>query len=229
MDDITPDEAAGELMELIVKNQIKRHPKLIIHDFPIHELPDDVFRLHWLKRLIVGHMRPKLLHDARALKEYFSERLTLTPHGLADPDGSVSDMIAYVEHVQTRPQYGLTTLSEQIGQLTELEELDLSDQFLTHLPDALCSLPNLKRLVLRGNRITHLPAAFTQLVSLQRLDLRGNPIAQWPDGFYDMPVHTYNRAVVEAARLRKQAAIARRDFEAAAQARADETGWGFAF
>lgn len=227
MDFLTPQDAPGQLLERIVRNQVNRDPELLIFDFPINQLPDVVYSLHWLKRLVVWTEMPLPDKFARDMHEFAATRLELTPDGLVDADEQMADMLEHHHYLTTRQPVTLTHLSEQIGELDQLEELDLSDQSLTILPDAICELPNLKRLILRNNRLTTLPAAFGKLTTLQRLDLRGNPIQQWPTGFFQLPVHTVWREQIEQARTRKEDALVLKDYKAAAQARKEEMQWGF--
>jgi len=52
----------------------------------------------------------------------------------------------------------LTELPESLGQLAQLQELELSDNHLTTLPESLEQLTQLQSLSLAKNRLTTLPA-----------------------------------------------------------------------
>uniref|UniRef100_A0A3P8W344 Leucine-rich repeat-containing protein 59 n=1 Tax=Cynoglossus semilaevis TaxID=244447 RepID=A0A3P8W344_CYNSE len=60
--------------------------------------------------------------------------------------------------------------------LTHLIRVDLSKNQLTSLPDDLGNLSNLQHLDLYNNKLTSLPVSFSQLRSLKWLDLKDNPL-----------------------------------------------------
>src|SRR6266576_1793114 len=62
----------------------------------------------------------------------------------------------------------LTELPESLGQLTQLQKLDVSGNRLTALPESLCQLTQLHRLSLDGNQLTALPDSLCQLTQLHR-------------------------------------------------------------
>jgi Leucine-rich repeat (LRR) protein len=66
------------------------------------------------------------------------------------------------------------SLPSEVGQLTNLTELDLDYNELTSLPPEIGQLINLTELDLRGNELTSLPLEITQLTQLKRLDLKHN-------------------------------------------------------
>lgn len=61
------------------------------------------------------------------------------------------------------------------------DRLDLSDSQITSLPEELFELTNLTELSLSGNRLTHLPSEIGNLVNLKRLQLAGNCLETLPD------------------------------------------------
>ncbi|MCZ6595226.1 MAG: protein kinase [Bacteroidetes bacterium] len=70
----------------------------------------------------------------------------------------------------------LTELSAEILGLTKLQELDLSHNDLVSLPDNIGSFANLHILNLRWNQLTQLPTEFSILINLTELDLSHNNI-----------------------------------------------------
>ena len=74
----------------------------------------------------------------------------------------------------------LTSAPAEIGQLTLLEQLDLGDNQLTSVPAEIGQLTSLKMLDLSDNQLTSLPAEIGQLASLQNFDLSGNQLTSVP-------------------------------------------------
>ena len=74
----------------------------------------------------------------------------------------------------------LTDLPWEIGQFTNLRELDLSYNQLTSLPSEIGQLVNLKELNLYENKLDDLPPEIGRLVSLKVLNIHGNQLSTLP-------------------------------------------------
>ena len=75
----------------------------------------------------------------------------------------------------------LTALSDSLGQLTQLQSLNLSDNQLTTLPESLGGLTQLQSLNLSSNQLTTLPDSLGQLAQLQTLNLSSNQLTALPE------------------------------------------------
>jgi internalin A len=75
---------------------------------------------------------------------------------------------------------GLTELPSEIGQLSNLQSLYLTDNQLTSLPPEIGELSSLQELSLFDNQLTSLPAAIGQLTNLQELLLNDNQLRHLP-------------------------------------------------
>ena len=69
----------------------------------------------------------------------------------------------------------MTNVPAELGQLSELEQLDLSNNQLSDLPAEVGQLFNLSALDLSNNQLTSLPSELLLLPELD-LDLNGNPL-----------------------------------------------------
>jgi Leucine-rich repeat (LRR) protein len=72
----------------------------------------------------------------------------------------------------------LSMLPPEIGQLTGLHTLDLSDNKLRMLPPEIGQLTNLEVLKLARNQLRVLPPEAGQLTNLRELNLDGNPLEE---------------------------------------------------
>ncbi len=77
-------------------------------------------------------------------------------------------------------QFNITSLPPEIGNLTNLEKLNLWDNFLTSLPQEIGNLTNLRVLFLYRNYITSLPSNMGNLNNLRFLGLGGNSLTSLP-------------------------------------------------
>ncbi|MBC1218401.1 leucine-rich repeat domain-containing protein [Nostoc sp. UCD121] len=77
----------------------------------------------------------------------------------------------------------LTTLPEEIGQLTNLQILDLKRNQLSSLPPEIVQLTNLQTLNLSSNQLSSLPPEMVQLTNIQTIQLWGNQLSSLPPEF----------------------------------------------
>jgi len=75
----------------------------------------------------------------------------------------------------------LTSLPEQIGNLTNLVSLNLGSNNLASLPEQIGNLTNLKWLYLRSNNLASLPEQIGNLTNLELLYLESNKLASLPE------------------------------------------------
>lgn len=98
--------------------------------------------------------------------------------------GKVSWLIG-IKTVELRGQvFGsskLTIIPDEIGELSDLEDLTVTRTEITALPDSLFNLKNLKKLNLSGNKLTALSENISKLSSLEALDLSYNKLESVPE------------------------------------------------
>jgi internalin A len=68
-----------------------------------------------------------------------------------------------------------------LGQLTNLQVLDLVNNRLKSIPPELAQLTNLQRLYLQNNQLSSIPPELAQLTNLQALGLSSNQVTLMPD------------------------------------------------
>ncbi len=70
---------------------------------------------------------------------------------------------------------------EGFTNLAQVQQLDLTDNFITAIPAGISNMVSLEVLNLSGNKITGLPAELLQLKNLKVLNLSNNPLKQLPE------------------------------------------------
>jgi Leucine-rich repeat (LRR) protein len=101
------------------------------------------------------------------------------------PELTLKDLFKVLENNKSIEQLTITNqltfLPDSIGNLINLQELDLYENQLTFLPDSIGNLINLRKLSLWGNELTFLPNSIKNLTKLQELDLFKNQLTFLPD------------------------------------------------
>ncbi len=86
-------------------------------------------------------------------------------------------------HISPTKSNNLFVLPENIGNLTELQCLEIISLNLENLPKSLCKLKNLNTLNLRSNKLRKLPEEFGNLSKLRYLILSNNNLSFLPETF----------------------------------------------
>ena len=74
----------------------------------------------------------------------------------------------------------MSKVPEAVSDLTELEELDLPDNYLEELPTSINKLKNLMRLTSEVNQLRELPQAIAELSNLTVLSVNNNQLSVLP-------------------------------------------------
>eukprot|EP00058_Branchiostoma_floridae_P003871 XP_002589359.1 hypothetical protein BRAFLDRAFT_77808 [Branchiostoma floridae] len=82
---------------------------------------------------------------------------------------------------------GLTSIPEEVFDITDLEDLDVSDNNLTSIPEAIGRLQKLYRLDAYSNMLTRLPQAIGSLQKLTHLYIYDNQLTEMPSGVCSLP------------------------------------------
>jgi hypothetical protein len=75
----------------------------------------------------------------------------------------------------------IRVIPAEIGQLTELVQLDCSNNQITSLPPEIGNLINLEELDVSSNLLDNLPEALTELIYLEYLDISNNRLNSLPE------------------------------------------------
>jgi|GEM_PF-6160014 len=78
----------------------------------------------------------------------------------------------------------LTTLPDEVTDLTLLEEFYMYDNQITSLPTEIGDMASLESFDARDNLLTTLPATFGDLTTIEYIDLSENLIATLPSGVF---------------------------------------------
>lgn len=76
----------------------------------------------------------------------------------------------------------LNVLNVRIGELTQLQRLDVSVNHLVALPESICRLTHLKELIINRNIIAALPENIGGMEALEYIDAWSNPLYVLPEG-----------------------------------------------
>ena len=98
---------------------------------------------------------------------------------------AISDSIAELsalQYLELSVNY-LNQIPESLSQLSALQTLDLGHNELKSLPESLSKLTALQTLDLTSNQLTSLPEHFGKLTALQTLDLTWNQLTSLPESF----------------------------------------------
>ncbi len=79
------------------------------------------------------------------------------------------------------------TLPESIGQLAELQELNVSYTALTTVPESLGQLAQLQKLEVQCNQLTALPECVGELTQLKELSVHNNQLSTLPESLGRLP------------------------------------------
>ena len=150
--------------------------------FPIIKIPESIFNLKKLKKLkLYGD---KLDLPIPNLFSSFSElthlELRLSPlNGGVIPESIFS--LSKLQVLDLSRNKNIAELSPQIGNLVNLEELNLYPNMFSTLPSDFGNLKKLKKLNLGGDALTSFPEVLLNLPLLEELNLESQKISELPN------------------------------------------------
>ncbi len=130
--------------------------------------------------------------DRRDLTQIPPEALTDTTLASLSLFGNqlttLSDSITRLQQLEVlylgRNQF--STFPEQLCKLKSLRVLSLAYNELDSIPDCLCEMQNLEWIFLNNNQLVHLPDSIGKLQKLEQLLLKQNKLTKLPESLYDL-------------------------------------------
>jgi len=152
---------------------------------PLDEIPEAIFKLTNLKRLVINHQKEIDVEALKYIKNLKNlQYLDLAALRLNEVPESISSLKNLV-YLNLEDNY-LTEVPSSLSKLKNLQELVLSENNINTLPDELGNLNNLKTLNLRINNLTTLPRGLVTIKNLENLDLELNAITTIPENIARM-------------------------------------------
>ncbi|XP_076930241.1 plant intracellular Ras-group-related LRR protein 5-like [Bidens hawaiensis] len=133
----------------------------------------------------------------RGLVKSSSTKATIYPSGVEEHERlSMMKVAALIEtlakqggeilDLQSKLMDNIEWLPITIGKLSNITQLNLSDNKLMALPSSITNLTNLTNLDVHSNQLTNLPDSFGQLVNLLDVDLHANRLKSLPESFANL-------------------------------------------
>jgi hypothetical protein len=154
------------------KVQLDKIKLLLIKPISIKQVTENETALDELNAFLVQDSCGELKRSRSGFLVMHKTGLTRVPNELMDAMLSVN-----LKNIFFRDNH-LYFLPAKFSQLTELEELSISENKFTHIPTVLFKLPSLTRLNVSANRISELPINLDTLSC--QLDLRANLLRTLP-------------------------------------------------
>ncbi|UOQ71381.1 leucine-rich repeat domain-containing protein [Hymenobacter cellulosilyticus] len=110
--------------------------------------------------------------------------LYLDDNDLSNADLSMISRFKHLKYISIRG-CGLKVVPNSVLGLTGLEEINVWNNDIRHLPIGLFSLPNLRYLQLGNNSLTQLPNEILNTKKLEVLEISGNTIRKLPKHFFE--------------------------------------------
>ncbi|MBD3215974.1 MAG: hypothetical protein GF311_25405, partial [Candidatus Lokiarchaeota archaeon] len=144
----------------------------------LKNLPDSLFKLSFLKRLVL--YRNKLSNITESIGNLENlEYLDLRENHLKN----LPESMKRLESLTTLGLGGnkFKNLPDSICNLKKLEILHLGINNFIHFPENVTELHSLRKLYLHGNKISNIPESIENLTNLKHLDLSRNNLETLPD------------------------------------------------
>lgn len=151
--------------------RLKKLKKISVENQQLTSLPDSLFLLADLKRLLIGNNKINDLSpdiDKLAVLEELDIRGNPVKF-LPDTIGNCTQL-----RIVTASHCSIHSIPPDIGRLKNLFSLNLGKNYLNELPRELFDCERLQYLYLEQNKLTSVPAGILNLGNLKNLNLAGN-------------------------------------------------------
>lgn len=171
-------------LDLTWRNTSKISPKITtlegLHDLflsycELKEIPEAVFQIKKLQDLVLlGNHLKTLPTEIENLQQL--EYLNVASNQLKSLPDSVFNLPA-LQSLYVQRNYGLKEISPAIGDLSNLQQLDISGCPIESLPDSFWALKNFTYLTFSGTKLKDIPDEIFECPNLRKLDVSGTAVS----------------------------------------------------
>ncbi len=132
-----------------------------------------------IPKLSKRRYRPSFHHQGYFIQKGHITRLILKGLKLTCLPNSIGNL-KNLQRLELNDNH-LNILPESFKDLKKLKYLNLNKNFFTSMPDSIGDLKELRHLELKGNHLKNIPKSLQKLNNLEQLQLRGNKFTSLPD------------------------------------------------
>ncbi len=134
----------------------------------------------------------KLEHLSIVFSRMTYAEFIFSPHSASSSMEFLDFNINFDQHVDLKSVHisniGLREIPSSLCELTNLEKIDLSRNYIYQIPDIPMKSPGIREINLSDNPISNFPKWLTELKYIKKLDFRNNQLIEVPEFVLDFPM-----------------------------------------